>query len=88
MTTPADADVRSFILEGVADGLAAKGLRGDEIPDSFDLLVEGVIDSFGILELLMQLEERFGTQLDFSDLDPDDLTRIGPLSRFVQERLS
>lgn len=88
MTAPTLDDVRSFILAGVAEGLAAKQLDPDALPDSFDLLVEGVIDSFGILELVVQIEERFGAELDFAEIDPDELTRIGPLSRYVQTRLA
>ncbi|HWE81810.1 MAG TPA: phosphopantetheine-binding protein [Gaiellaceae bacterium] len=88
MTAPTLDDVRSFIVAGVADGLAAKQLDPGALPDSFDLLVEGVIDSFGILELVVQIEERFGAEIDFSEIDPDELTRIGPLSRYVQARLA
>jgi len=88
VTPPTLDDVRSFILAGVAEGLAAKQLDPDALPDSFDLLVEGVIDSFGILELVVQIEDRFGAELDFAEIDPDELTRIGPLSRYVQARLA
>jgi acyl carrier protein len=56
------------------------------VPDSFDLLTEGVIDSFGIVELIMRLEERYGFEIDFSELDVDNLTRIGPVSRYVEDR--
>ena len=33
--------------------LDAKGLDPAQVPDGFDLLAEGVIDSFGILEMVM-----------------------------------
>ncbi len=86
MSSPTADDVRSFVLTGVGDALAAKGLKPGDVPDSFDLLVEGVIDSFGIVELIMRVEQEYGFELDLSDLDADDLTRVGPLSRYVQER--
>jgi acyl carrier protein len=81
---PTAEDVREFIVARLTPHLAAKGLQPGELDDSFDLLIEGVIDSFGIVELVMQLEQRFGFELDFSELDADDLTRIGPLSRYVE----
>jgi acyl carrier protein len=84
--TSSAAEVRAYILASLATPLAAKGLDPHEVPDSFDLLIEGVIDSFGIVELVGQLEERFGFEIDFSDLDADDLTRIGPLSRYVEDQ--
>jgi hypothetical protein len=46
------------------------------VPDHFDLLVEGVIDSFGILELVSALEARYPA-LDFSELPASDLTVVG-----------
>jgi acyl carrier protein len=84
-TTP--ADVQHFILERIDDPLRAKGL-GAEVPESFDLLLEGVIDSFGIVELIGALEERYGLEFDFDELAPDDLTRIGPLSSYVAQKLN
>ena len=86
VTAPSAHTVREFILDRLADQLVVKGIEAIDLPDSFDLLIEGVIDSFGIVELVVQLEERFGYELDFTELDADDLTRIGPLSRYVEEQ--
>ena len=78
--------VREAILDRVAEELAAKGLTPSDVPDSFDLLLEGVIDSFGVVELIMMLEERFGMAFDFDELPADDLTRIGALSEYVESK--
>ena len=86
MTPPSAAEVREFILAHLTTQLGAMGIEQSDVSDSFDLLIEGVIDSFGIIELVMLLEERFGFEIDFSDLDADDLTRVGPLSRYVEDR--
>jgi acyl carrier protein len=84
---PITADsVRDFILGRVDEQLAAKGLTPSDVPSSFDLLLEGVIDSFGVVELLMVLEERFAMQFDFDELEADDLTRIGPLATYVEAK--
>jgi acyl carrier protein len=81
-------DVQQFILGRVDGPLQALDLEPAEIPDSFDLLLEGVIDSFGIVELIGALEERYGFELDFDELAPDDMTRIGPLSSYVARKLN
>lgn len=81
---PITADtVRQFLVERNAEALASKGMDGSGLPDEFDFLTEGIIDSFGILEMISAMEERFGFQLDYESIDPQDLTRIGPLARFV-----
>jgi acyl carrier protein len=87
METTAD-DVQQFILGRVDNPLQAKGLAPADVPASFDLLLEGVIDSFGIVELIGALEEQYGVEFDFDELAPDDLTRIGPLSSYVAAKLN
>lgn len=77
------AEIRALILERVRPQLEAKSLAPDEVPDDFDLLLEGVIDSFGLVELVGALEERVGRELPLDDIDADDFTKIGPLARFV-----
>jgi acyl carrier protein len=47
------------------------------------VLKEGINDSLGILELINRLEEQFGQPLQFADLDPEKLTKVGPLSRHL-----
>jgi acyl carrier protein len=81
-------EVQQFILGRVDGPLQALGLAPAEVPGSFDLLLEGVIDSFGIVELIGALEERYDLEIDFDELPPDDLTRIGPLSSYVAQKLS
>ena len=78
--------VREVILDGVAEPLAAKGLTPTDVPFEFDLLLEGVIDSFGVVEMIVLLEQRFTFEFDFDELDADDLTRVGPLSEYVERK--
>lgn len=74
-------------MSHLAESLGVDGLRRDPALDELDLIAEGLIDSFGIVELMGALEDEFGVDLDFTDLDADALTRIGPLSRFVASRV-
>ena len=54
-----------------------------DVPDDFDFLLSGVIDSFGILEMITAIENEFQIQLDLSLLDAENITRIGPLTRYI-----
>lgn len=80
------AAVHDVILERLDEQLAAKGLTPSDVPPSFDLLLEGVIDSFGVVEIIMLLEARFRIEFDFDELPADDLTRVGPLSEYVERK--
>ena len=78
--------IRAFILDRLQGQLEAKGLSHSSVPDDFDLLTEGVIDSMGIVELIIALEQQFDIRLDFEELDPESLTIIGPLCRYIEEK--
>lgn len=85
MTTSTADTVRSFILERVEPELDADGLTPRQTPDDYDLLAEGVIDSFGIVDLIGALEERFDVRIDFEGVDPDEITVVGPLSAYIAD---
>ena len=75
--------VRQFLLVRYLERIETLGLNSAEVPDDFDLLLSGVIDSFGILEMISTLEEEFQVKLDLAALDAEQMTIVGPLSRFV-----
>jgi acyl carrier protein len=86
MTQPTAQDVRAYVVTTLDEPLRAAGVDPATIPDDFDLHKTGVIDSLGILELITGLEEQFGVEIDYEDLDPEELTIVGPFSRYVAER--
>lgn len=85
MTAATAEEVRAFILERISDQLDAIGMGVEEVPDDFDLLFEGAIDSLGLLQLVADIEERFDMELDFERLDMGDLAVIGPFSRYIAD---
>lgn len=88
MSSVSASDVRAFLVDRYGEALSARGVDGSALPDDFDFLTQGVIDSFGILEMISAMEEKFGFELDYEAIDPQDLTLVGPLSRFVEEQTS
>ena len=86
MNPPTAAAIRDLILERMDEQLAARGLTPSDVPPAFDLLLEGLIDSFGVVEIILMLEQRFAFEFDFDELPADDLTKIGPLSAYVERK--
>jgi acyl carrier protein len=78
-------NVREFLLTRYSEPITAMQINITEIPDDFDFLLSGVIDSFGILEMISAIEDEFQIQLDLGLLDAEDITRIGPLARYAAE---
>jgi len=85
MSVPTAGEVRAAVLEELAEPIAAFGLEPAGVPDDFDLLTTGVIDSFGLIELIVSMNERFGLDIDFEELDPEELTVLGAFSRHVAQ---
>ena len=84
---PVSADeVRTFMLDELVEPLSAKGLSPEVVPDDFDLVLEGVIDSLGIVETVAAVEERFGVDLDVEELDPDEVLVVGAFARYVEHK--
>jgi len=77
------SNIRQFLLVKYFEPIEALGLTPADLPDDFDLLLSGVIDSFGILEMISTIEEEFQVELDLAALDAEQITIVGPLSRFV-----
>jgi acyl carrier protein len=73
------AEMQAWLAEQVDDPSVL-----DSLSDGTDLLAEGVIDSFTMLELLSWFEERFGVFVDFADAT-EPLTQVGPLVGRVAE---
>ena len=86
--TVAEEEVRAFLVDRLGDELSALGMSPQDVPDDFDLLTHGVIDSFGILEMIVDIQERFGLNGDFEGLPVEELTIIGPFSRYVARMAS
>jgi acyl carrier protein len=75
-----EAKIRAYIGEnflfGEADQLG--------VDDSF--LDKGIIDSTGILEIVMFLEEQFGIKVADSEMLPENLDSIGNIGRFITKK--
>jgi D-alanine--poly(phosphoribitol) ligase subunit 2 len=58
-----------------------------ELPDA-DLLESGLVDSIGLVELILQLEDRFGVSLPMDELEIDDFRSINTMADLITRRSS
>ena len=75
--------VRGYLVSRYEVQIRGMGKSPADVPDNFDLLLEGIIDSLGVLEMIGGMEKEFGLTLDMAGLDAEEMTILGPLSRFV-----
>ena len=57
------ANVRQFLVTRYFEPLERLGLIPGDLSDDFDFLLNGVIDSFGILEMISAIEDEFQIRL-------------------------
>jgi acyl carrier protein len=86
MSESSEAEIREFLLEQVMERLEVAGVAPEDVDDSTDLLGSGIVDSFGVLELMTLVSDRFGVEDDWEDLDPEILLVVGPFCRYAATR--
>ena len=87
MSVLTPTDVRAFLKDYFANRQKTNGGSPiDDLPEDCDLLLSGMIDSIGLLDLVAALQEFARCDIDFEVLDPEQMTVVGPLSRFVSEQ--
>ena len=73
--------IRSFILDTFLFTDDPSALSDDE-----SFLDRGIIDSTGVLELVMFLEEEFGVSVDDADLTPESLDSVRSVGAFLERK--
>lgn len=59
---------------------------GDLVQDDVSFLEEGIVDSTGVLELVMFVEETFGFEVDDEDILPENFDSVRGLADYVRGR--
>lgn len=80
---PTEEMIRSYIAENILFSD-----NGYPYPDDASFLEEGIVDSMGIMELVMFIEESFGVTVDDDDLIPDNFDSVSRLADYVGRKSS
>ena len=74
-------EIRVFIVEHFLFG------EGDTLKEDTSFLEEGIIDSTGILELVMFLEETYGIKVEDSELIPENFDSLDNIVRYMEKKI-
>ena len=77
-TMSIETQIRNYILENFLYTKDEEKLHND---DSF--LEDGIVDSTGILELLLFVEENFGIQVEDEEVIPDNFDSVERLKHYI-----
>ena len=73
-------ELEKFILNELAVDQDRQSIEPDE-----DLIMQGIIDSMGVIKLSTFMEEKFGIKVSDMDMVPENFQNIESLTRFVSQ---
>ena len=72
------ADLRTAVATVFADAL-----KIDVPSHDTDLLATGLLDSLGFVDLLLELERRFGLRVAMETIEPDNFRSVANIAQFI-----
>jgi len=73
--------VREFVVENFLFG------DGGLLDENTSFLEKGIIDSTGILELIMFLEETYNIKIEDDEIVPENLDNLHNIAQFLERKL-
>jgi acyl carrier protein len=76
-----EAKVRDYILDNFL-------FTNDQsrLQDDASFLEEGIVDSTGVLELVMFVEENYGVTVEDEDIVPENFDSVVQLARYIRRK--
>jgi len=74
--------VRSFVVANFLFG------DGEQLDKETSFMEKGIIDSTGILELVMFLEQTYGIKIEDDELVPENLDSLASVARFIERKVN
>lgn len=74
------ADIRAYIAKNL---LFSKSFN---YPDDASFLEEGIVDSQGVMELVLFVEDAFHITVDDQDIIPDNFDSINQLANYIHQK--
>jgi len=75
-------DVEKILLTEIAVDLGRESLDPDE-----DLLAQRIIDSLGVVRLIVSLEKAFGIEVIDEEVVPENFQSPNSLAKFVEQKM-
>ena len=75
------ATVRDFVVANFLFG------DGELLKEDTSFMEKGIVDSTGMLELIMFLEETYNIKIEDDELVPENLDSLQNISRFVSRKV-
>jgi acyl carrier protein len=78
-------DAEEMIRTYIAENMLFSD-NGYPYSDSASFLEEGIVDSMGIMELVMFVDENFGITVEDEELTPDNFDSVAKLAAYIRRK--
>ncbi len=75
------AQIRQYIVDNFL-------VPDEDFTDEDSFLEQGIVDSTGVLELVMFVEETFGFAVPDEDIVPENFDSVSKLTAYVKQKMS
>ncbi|GIK43470.1 MAG: hypothetical protein BroJett011_73030 [Chloroflexota bacterium] len=79
-------DLKASIRHYIAQNLLYSS-NGFKYDDNASFLEEGIVDSLGIMDLIMFIQENFGVTIKDAELTPDNFDSVNRIALYTQYKL-
>lgn len=63
------------------------GADPEDMEMDLELFEDGLLDSFGVISLFVELEENFGVRIEPTEIDREDISTPGKIIAYVESRM-
>jgi len=80
--------ISKAVLRHLGEAARLKGINMHDVGMDQDILSSGLVDSFGFLSLIEELEEELGVAINLADMDGRCVTTPAGLTQWLQDTAS
>ncbi|WP_058259547.1 acyl carrier protein [Fenollaria timonensis] len=59
-------------------------VTGEEVEDTTEIIEEGILDSFDIVTLVIELNDAFGVKIQVSELLPENFANVLAIEKLIK----
>lgn len=78
-------EIKEKIKSYIAQNLLFRN-DGYQYPDDTSFLEEGIVDSQGVMELVLFVEEEFGITVEDDEITPDNFDSVSLLTAYISRK--
>ena len=73
------------VLEKINEIVKTKGIDANKIDKDISVITSGIMDSLAFVNMLLEIEDEFGIEIDFANVELGNIATINGIINHVEE---